>query len=297
MAAQIGSILLNMKVIRDISTMQKIVKSLHAKDKTIGLVPTMGALHEGHLSLVKKARKENDIVIVSIFVNPAQFGPNEDYLRYPRPFNKDSKLCRKNGVDYIFTPSVKEMYPKDYLTYIKVEKMSDILCGKYRPGHFRGVTTVVAKLFNITQPDRAYFGEKDYQQLTILQKMVKDLNFPVKIVPCPTLREKDGLAMSSRNIYLKPEERKVANKIHRLLTNVKNIVKKKKEKNIKKLLAKLKSQMESTPGLKNQYINIIKPLTLEEEKTNIEYPSRIVYAGYLGKTRLIDNIEIKGQTK
>ncbi|OGS17945.1 MAG: pantoate--beta-alanine ligase [Elusimicrobia bacterium RIFOXYA2_FULL_40_6] len=286
-----------MKVIKNISLMQQIVKTLHTKHKTIGLVPTMGALHEGHISLVKKARKENDIVIVSIFVNPAQFGPKEDYLRYPRPFNKDSKLCKQNGIDYIFNPTVKEMYPADYLTYVKVEKMSDILCGKFRPGHFKGVATIVAKLFNITQPDRAYFGEKDFQQLTIIKKMVSDLNFPVKIVPCPTLREKDGLAMSSRNIYLKPEERKVANKIHRSLSNVKDIVKKKNERNIKKLLSELKSQLGSTPGLKNQYINIIKPLTLEEEKNDIHYPARIVFAGYLGKTRLIDNIEIKEQTK
>ncbi|OGS24781.1 MAG: pantoate--beta-alanine ligase [Elusimicrobia bacterium RIFOXYB2_FULL_48_7] len=282
-----------MKIIRTVSGMQNIARAAHKNGKTIGLVPTMGALHAGHLSLVNRARKENDVVIVSIFVNPKQFGPNEDYLRYPRPLKKDSAACRKAGVDFIFNPSVKEMYPEGFLTWVKVEKLSDFFCGKHRPGHFRGVTTVVAKLFNITQPDRAYFGEKDFQQLTIVKKMASDLNFPVKIVPCPTLREKDGLAMSSRNSYLKPEERKAAKNIHLSLAGAKRKVKKKKTKSIEELLAELEKNLQSTPGLVNQYINIIKPKTLEEQKHHIQLPARIIYAGHLGKTRLIDNIEIK----
>ena len=195
-----------MKIIKKISQMQKLAKEMQRKGKSIGFVPTMGALHEGHLSLMRRALKENDVVVISIFVNPAQFGPDEDYRRYPRNLRKDAELCKKNGVDYIFAPSVDEMYPRGYAAYVNVGgHLAEILEGAIRPGHFRGVATVVAKLFNIVQPDRVYFGEKDYQQLLVVKKMVDDLNIPVKIVPCPIVREKDGLAMSSRNIYLSPE--------------------------------------------------------------------------------------------
>jgi pantoate--beta-alanine ligase len=214
--------------------MRQIAGRVKKSGKTIGLVPTMGALHEGHLSLVKKALSQNNVTIVSIFVNPAQFGPKEDYLRYPRPLAKDSALCRRAGVDYIFAPKVKQMYPEGYSTYVKAEGISDILCGNFRPGHFRGVATVVAKLFNITAPDRAYFGQKDYQQLKVIERMANDLNFPVAIVPCHIFREPDGLAMSSRNSYLSRKERLASSEINKALQHAAYLVKYNKLKNREK---------------------------------------------------------------
>jgi len=286
-------IIKSMKVIRRPQKIQDIVKKLRLKKFSIGLVPTMGALHPAHLSLIDRARKENDIVIVSIFVNPKQFGPNEDYLRYPRPFKKDISLCKKHKVDYVFAPKVNEMYPEGYLTYVNVEKISDILCGKFRPGHFRGVATVVTKLFNITLPHRAYFGEKDYQQLKIIQKMVKDLNFPVEIVPCKTVREPDGLAMSSRNLYLNDVERRNANKIYLALKEISELISSKKIKNV--VLAKefFRKKIEEIPGARIDYIEICEPETLDILRGNIILPARILTAVWIGNTRLIDNIEVK----
>ncbi|MDO8735135.1 MAG: pantoate--beta-alanine ligase, partial [Elusimicrobiota bacterium] len=199
-----------MRIFLNPQKIQKFIKKIKQQNKSIGFIPTMGALHQGHISLIRRARKENDIVAVSIFVNPSQFAPHEDLKKYPRPFEKDINICKSEGVDVIFAPMLKEMYPENYLAYITVEKLSDIMCGKFRPGHFRGVATIVAKLFNIVQPDRAYFGLKDFQQSVIVKKMVTDLNFPVKIITCPIVREKDGLALSSRNVYLSYEERKKA---------------------------------------------------------------------------------------
>ncbi len=284
-----------MQVIRKTKKMQEIAKDLRSKKLSIGFVPTMGALHFAHLSLIERARKENDIVIVSIFVNPKQFGPKEDYLRYPRPFRKDLSLCKKYGVDYVFAPTVEEMYPEGYLTYVKVEEISDILCGKFRPGHFRGVATVVTKLFNIVLPDRAYFGEKDYQQLKIIQKMVKDLNFPIDVVACKTVRQPDGLAISSRNLYLKPDERKNASKIYLALKEISELILDKKIKDADGVKKFFKERISKIPKSKLEYIEICEPQTLKIIDGNIKLPVRILTAVWVGRTRLIDNIGALGK--
>jgi len=281
-----------MRIIRSPEKMQEVVRSLKLKGKSAGLVPTMGALHEGHLSLISRARRENDIVIVSIFVNPAQFGPAEDYLRYPRPFSKDSALCRGAGVDIIFAPGVKAIYPDGYLTYVKVERMSDVLCGKFRPVHFRGVATVVAKLFNIAAPDRAYFGLKDFQQVKIIERMARDLNFPVKIVACPIVRERSGLALSSRNSYLKNGEKTAASIINKALQQASYMIKYAKSKNSGKIINKLKAAIRAIPGSKIDYVELRDPVTLEKIRT-AEGPAVILCAVWVGKTRLIDNVVIK----
>lgn len=281
----------NMKIIRTVKEMQETALELKRKGKEVGLVPTMGALHEGHLSLVRRAKKENDVVVVSVFVNPTQFGPNEDYLRYPRPFEKDKKLCLREKADIIFNPSVKEMYPEGYKTYIKADSMGELLCGKFRAGHFRGVVTVVAKLFNITRTDRAYFGEKDYQQLKIIQKMAGDLNLPVEICPCETLREKDGLAMSSRNIYLKKHEREKANGIYRALSSVKKLIRNKQITSINSAISYVKRELSAVPGAKIDYVSFCDTETLEELK-KVVLPMRLLVAVRVGKTRLIDNIAV-----
>ncbi|MBX0311139.1 MAG: pantoate--beta-alanine ligase, partial [Sulfurihydrogenibium sp.] len=212
-----------MEVITNPSQMQNLMLSLKKQGKKIGFVPTMGYLHEGHLSLIRCSKKENDITVVSIFVNPIQFGANEDFGRYPRDFERDKNLCEKENVDYIFYPSYEEMYPDGFQTYVEVVELSKGLCGDFRPGHFKGVATVVAKLFNIVCPDNAYFGKKDFQQLKVIQRMVKDLNFPVNVVGCPVVREPDGLAMSSRNKYLSDEERESALYISKALFEAKRM--------------------------------------------------------------------------
>ncbi|MFN3328817.1 MAG: pantoate--beta-alanine ligase, partial [Fervidobacterium pennivorans] len=208
-----------MRLVHTISEMKKISANLLESKKTIGFVPTMGYLHEGHLSLVKGARKGNDIVVVSIFVNPTQFGPNEDFERYPRDLERDLRLLEPLGVDYVFVPSVEEMYPQKYSTYVEEIELSRNLCGAKRPGHFRGVCTVVTKLFNIVKPTRAYFGQKDAQQFRILRRMVENLNMDVEMIEMPIVRESDGLAMSSRNVYLSKEERDIASQIYQALLN------------------------------------------------------------------------------
>jgi pantoate--beta-alanine ligase len=280
-----------MKIIRSPEKMQKEITVLKRKGKSVGLVPTMGALHEGHLSLVSKAVKENDIAVVSIFVNPVQFGPNEDYLRYPRPFNKDSGLCRKAGVDIIFAPEPDKMYDKDYRTYINVEGISDMLCGKFRPGHFRGVATVVAKLFNVCLPDKAYFGMKDYQQLKVIEKMASDLNFPVKIMPCPIVRESSGLAMSSRNSYLDPAQKQQSALIRQALQQTSEMVKYNKSKNSGKIIENIEKKLHNISGSKIDYIAVCSARTLMPLK-EINEPAVVLVAVWVGKTRLIDNILI-----
>ena len=318
-----------MRIMRSPEKMRQIVSELKKSGKTIGLVPTMGALHDGHLSLVKIARAQNNVTIVSIFVNPAQFGPKEDYLRYPRPLAKDSVLCRGAGVDYIFAPEVKQMYPEGYRTYVQVDGLSDILCGKSRPGHFRGVATVVAKLLNITAPDRAYFGQKDYQQVRVIEKMANDLNIPVKIVQCPIVREQSGLAMSSRNSYLSREERLASAEIYKALQHAAYLVECGKLKNSGKITEKVKEIISIIPGVKIDYIDIRNPKTLEKVEISdappaeaggflngrvlpgrmqahssadlsrripcrgIEKPIVVLCAVWVGKTRLIDNIIVK----
>jgi pantoate--beta-alanine ligase len=265
---------------------------LSRSGKTIGLVPTMGALHAGHLSLVSRARKENDIVVVSIFVNPTQFGPNEDYLRYPRPFAADAAACKKAGVDYLFAPTVESMYPDGYLTFVQVERMSETLCGKFRPGHFRGVTTVVSKLFNIVQPGRAYFGQKDFQQLQIIARMVKDLNFPVKIVPCPIKREPSGLALSRRNRYLSSAEREQSLKISNSLKLARELAGRKTGATARDIKKKMTTLIQQIPGVRIDYIELLHPETLVPVKT-VQGPVLAAIAVWVGKTRLIDNMVIR----
>lgn len=278
------------KMIRTVEAMKKLSGSLHKKGRTIGLIPTMGYLHEGHLSLVRRARKECDFVVASIFVNPAQFGPGEDFKRYPRDLRRDRQLLSKAGVDVIFYPGASQMYPQDYKTYVYVNELSDIMCGASRPGHFRGVATVVAKLFNIVKPDVAYFGEKDFQQQVIIKKMARDLNMGVKIVSMPIVRERDGLAMSSRNKYLGPEDRNKAAVISRALRFAK-VLMRSGAKDPVKIKAAVSKLIKTVKGLKIDYIAICDPQTLKEKKV-IKGRTLIAAAAYIGRTRLIDNIII-----
>ncbi|MCL2485809.1 MAG: pantoate--beta-alanine ligase [Endomicrobia bacterium] len=275
-----------MKIIKKVSEMQKIAfKHLRNNDE-IGLVPTMGALHDGHVSLIDRSVKNDDITIVSIFVNPVQFGPNEDYLRYPRPVEKDLQVCRKSHVDYVFLPSVAEMFPEGYKTFAQVNEMQDILCGAFRKGHFKGVATVVAKLFNISFADRAYFGAKDFQQLRIIEKMAKDLNFRTKIISCPIIREKEGLAMSSRNSYLSETEKKNALKISEILKETRENFKIKKAEAVLKDAVKKLSKI---PDSKIDYAEILDFYTLGKADKNTK-KAVFAVAVHIGKTRLIDNI-------
>ncbi len=279
-----------MKIIKKIVELKKSVNKIKRKNKIIGFVPTMGYLHEGHLSLIKIARKKSDYVVCSIFVNPAQFGPNEDFNRYPRDLKRDEGLLKKEKVDLLFYPSVKEMYPDDYKTYVEVEELSSILCGKSRPGHFRGVTTVVLKLFNIVQPDIAVFGEKDYQQAIIIKQMVKDLNLDVEIIVAPIVREPDGLAMSSRNTYLSPEERTNATILYRALTWAKDSFYKENVKSPEYIITQMKRMIEEMGG-QIDYIAIVDKNDLNPVRY-IKKGDRILLAVFFGKTRLIDNIEV-----
>lgn len=260
-----------MILISNVNKLQKLIRGLKKKGKTVSFVPTMGALHKGHISLVKAARKKADIVVVSIFVNPAQFGPKEDLKKYPRPFGNDKKLLKENNVDILFYPDVDAMYPEGYSTYVNEEQLSKTMCGVFRPGHFRGVATVVLKLFNIVQPDLALFGQKDYQQALIIKKMVKDLNLPVEVKLMPIAREPDGLAVSSRNRYLSEKERGNALIIYKTL---------KKKKIVKKL-----------KGVKLDYFAAVDRNTLAPVK-KIKKGTLLAIAGWVGKTRLIDNIVV-----
>lgn len=278
-----------MKVFSKISQLKNDLKRLRDKNKTIGFVPTMGYLHDGHISLVKRAKKENDIVVVSIYVNPLQFGANEDYGRYPRDIRRDKIILKENGCDLLFFPSDDEMY-HNQLVSVKIKELSEKLCGISRPTHFEGVLTVVAKLFNIVCPDRAYFGEKDFQQYVIIKKMVEDLNFNLKVVPCPIVREKDGLAMSSRNTYLSEDERKRATVLFKSLKIGKEILE--KEKDIKKAKESVRKLIESEKPDKIDYIEIYDEDGLKDVTDDTKY-CRIFLAVFFGKTRLIDNIRVK----
>ncbi|MCS7254761.1 MAG: pantoate--beta-alanine ligase [Armatimonadota bacterium] len=280
-----------MKVVTSVSEMQSCAMRLRMENKVIGFVPTMGYFHEGHLSLMRRARSECDVVIVSIFVNPIQFSPGEDYERYPRDVERDLKMAEDVGVDIIFHPSVEEMYPEGYATYVHVERLTEGLCGAHRPGHFLGVTTVVAKLFNIVMPHKAYFGEKDYQQLMVIKRMVKDLNFPVEIVSCPTVREKDGLAMSSRNVYLQPEERQAALSLSRGLMAAKEMFER-GERDANALKRLVEECMRSSKLVRPQYIEVVDAETLEPVE-RIERDAVIAVAAFVGKARLIDNVILK----
>ena len=281
-----------MRIVTKSEDMQRLSIEYKRQGKTVGFVPTMGYLHEGHTSLINIARKHADVVVVSIFVNPIQFGPSEDYDRYPRDIERDKEILEKMGVDVMFYPSVDDMYPKGFTTYVEVKGLSDKLCGRYRPGHFRGVTTVVAKLFNIVMPDVAVFGEKDAQQAIIIKRMVRDLNFPVKIIVGPTVREPDGLAMSSRNEYLTEEERKVAPAIYQSLLLAKSLVEQ-GERDTSKIIAAMQEFLSKYDRIKVEYIEIVDKEELNPIERLEKGEALIAIAAYLGKARLIDNISVK----
>ena len=279
-----------MKIVKRPVLMRDRALNLKRKGKTVGFVPTMGALHEGHLSLIRRARRENDIVIVSIFVNPLQFGPSEDLNRYPRPAIKDKQLCVQEGVDFLFYPDAREMYPRNFKTRVTVKDLGDVLCGKSRPGHFQGVTTVVAKLFNITQPDTAYFGQKDAQQAVLIRRMVRDLDIPVEVKVMPIIREKDGLARSSRNVYLSVEERKDAPVLSQALKLAEYLVKK-NMRDSGKIVSEIKKLVMRRKTADVDYISVVDAEELLPVR-RISPGSRalIVLAVRIGRTRLIDNI-------
>jgi len=279
-----------MKIIRSIDKIKKEVERNKRRGRAIGFVPTMGYLHEGHLSLLRRAHKENDIVVVSIFVNPTQFGTNEDYKEYPRDLKKDAALCKKESVDYIFCPAVKAMYPRGYSTYVKVEGLTEDLCGKFRPIHFRGVATVVTKLFNIINPDIAYFGQKDAQQAIVIKRMAEDLNMDVKIIVMPTVREKDGLAMSSRNAYLSPDERRLASTIYRALQLARDLIKL-GDRDVSYIKSEMRKMLSPVVS-KVDYISIVDPKNLRDLK-KIKGRVLVAVAVWIDGTRLIDNIEVK----
>ena len=277
------------KVIRKTSELQKFSKKMLLQGKSIGLVPTMGALHKGHIHLVETSAKNNDVTIVSIFVNPTQFGANEDFAKYPRRLQMDAKLCAEAGASIVFAPEPKEMYPEPLQTYVRNAELENAYCGKWRPGHFAGVLSVVAKLFNITLPNRAYFGEKDFQQLHVIRKMAFDLNFPVQVIGVKTIREKSGLAMSSRNEYMSLKERDAASSIYAGLLEAKKMY----EQGIDSV-AKLKGIVEKKikqAGGKIQYVEIANKNDLLPIKTKISKNAVILLACYFGKTRLIDHLE------
>ena len=258
------------------------------QDKTIGLVPTMGALHDGHLSLVREARRMCDVVVVSVFVNPAQFGPGEDFEKYPRDLTKDTALLTDYNVDYIFAPTVEEIYPKGFSSYVTVEGLSEQLEGSSRPGHFRGVATVVTVLLNTVRPDFAFFGQKDAQQALVIKRLVKDLAFDTEIVILPTVREDSGLAISSRNLYLTGEEQQAATVIHRALQQAKNAYKD-GERSAGRLADLVRSTIEDEPRARLDYVSVSDADTLERLDKLDERPILIAVAAYIGKTRLIDN--------
>lgn len=261
----------------------------------VGFVPTMGALHEGHLSLVRAARAASDLVAASIFVNPTQFGPNEDLARYPRSFESDRQLLENEGVHLLFAPPVEEMYPAGSVTWVEVEELSNKLDGRSRPGHFRGVTTVVAKLFHIIEPDAAFFGQKDAAQVAIIRRMVRDLNLPIEIVVCPIVRESDGLAMSSRNAYLNPEQRKQALVLHRSLVRVQALAER-GESAALKLAAAGREEFSREPSVRLDYFEIVNPDTLDPVP-EVAGETLVAVAAYVGTTRLIDNLLLKGVPK
>lgn len=276
------------KVVKKIPELKEIIKEWKKEGYSIGLVPTMGYLHEGHKSLIDKAVSENDKVIVSDFVNPIQFGPTEDLATYPRDLEKDSILCENAGADIIFNPEPEEMYNDNFSSFVDMNTLTKGLCGKTRPTHFRGVCTVLAKLFNITSPDKAYFGQKDAQQLAVVTHMVEDLNFNLEIVGCPIIREEDGLAKSSRNTYLSEEERKAALILSKSLKEGKALIEN-GEKDAKKVIDSIKSLINTEPLAKIDYIEIVSWPTLEPVET-IDNKILCAMAVYIGKTRLIDNV-------
>lgn len=277
-----------MNVVKTIALVRRQIAVARRAGKRIGLVPTMGALHQGHISLIKAARRKADFVVVSIFVNPTQFGPKEDFRKYPRPLKSDLRICKANGVDLVFNPTVKQMYHSENLTSVNVKRITEPLCGRSRPGHFRGVTTVCAKLFNIVQPDIVFFGRKDAQQAVVVKQMVTDLDIPLKIVICPTVREPDGLAVSSRNKYLNSKQRKQALCLYESLQKAKKMVKG-GVTDPAKIVKQMKGIIQEAGPAKIDYLEIVDARTLEEVQ-KIDRKVLIALAVKIGPARLIDNI-------
>jgi pantoate--beta-alanine ligase len=274
--------------------MQALSRRLRAENKSIGFVPTMGALHEGHLSLVKRCKEENDFTVVSIFVNPAQFAPNEDFNQYPRDVEGDLRKLSPHKVDAVFIPSTKEMYPEGFSISVNIGHLGEILCGASRPGHFNGVATVVAKLFNTVTPDRAYFGQKDFQQTVIIRKLGRELNFDIDIIVCPTQREPDGLAMSSRNSYLNSEERKAAAILYKVLQHGKALVQSEEPSDASVIKKEMEKMLHAEPLAAIEYVEIVDTDNLMAVK-EIKTPLALCLAVKIGKTRLIDNIIVDNQ--
>ncbi len=276
-----------MQIITDLKRMQKICLDLRREGRCIAFVPTMGYLHEGHLSLLREGRERGDVLVLSVFVNPTQFGPNEDLDAYPRDLQRDLDLARSSGVDLVWTPTPQQVYPEGYATYVNVEGLTETLCGASRPAHFRGVTTVVCKLFNVVQPSLALFGEKDFQQLAVIRRMTRDLNLPVEIVGMPIVREADGLAMSSRNVYLTAEERQQALALSRALDRGRQLVRD-GVRDAGEVLAALRALIEEQPEARIDYLQICHQLTLQDQR-HIDGDSVLLLAVFFGNTRLIDN--------
>ena len=276
-----------MKIVSTVEEVRKQIKEWKMQGQSIGFVPTMGYLHEGHKSLIDCARKENDRVVVSIFVNPMQFGPAEDLADYPRDLEHDTQICESAGTDLIFHPEPEEMYDGDFCSFVDMSVLTEGLCGKTRPVHFRGVCTVVTKLFNIVTPDRAYFGQKDGQQLAVIRRMVRDLNMDICIVGCPIVREEDGLAKSSRNTYLSPEERKAALVLSQAVRLGAELAK--TEKDAKKGVLAMKDKIQTEPLARIDYVEAVDALSMQPVKT-LEGGCMLAMAVYIGKTRLIDNV-------
>lgn len=275
------------KTVREVRAWMKLAR---ADGKTVGFVPTMGYFHEGHLNLMRRAKAECDLCVVSLFVNPTQFGPSEDFQRYPRDFARDAAMAESVGVDLLFAPEVEEMYPEGYQTYVEVTEITRRLEGAARPGHFRGVATVCTKLFNIVQADRAYFGKKDYQQLKVIQRMVRDLNIPIEIVPCETVREPDGLAMSSRNVYLKPDERRAATVLYRALCAGRDAILA-GERNGKRVQELVETVIASEPLVKPEYVDVADAESLDPLE-ELRGEVLISLAARVGVARLIDNVTV-----
>jgi pantoate--beta-alanine ligase len=277
-----------MRTFQQVSAMRAYMRAVREDQKSVGFVPTMGALHEGHLSLIRRARGDCDVVVVSIFVNPTQFGPNEDFARYPRDLSRDSRLTQEAGVDALFYPEVDEMYPPGFQTFVEAPQIARRWEGERRPGHFRGVATVCVKLFQIVQPDRVYFGMKDYQQLKVVERVVADLNIPVTVVPCPTIREPDGLAMSSRNVYLDAASRNSSLTIYRALKKVEELYER-GEQSVSVLEKTMQGVLRSDPAIQIDYAVIVDSETLEPIEI-LENNGVALIAVRIGNTRLIDNL-------
>ncbi|WP_330389136.1 pantoate--beta-alanine ligase [Alkaliphilus peptidifermentans] len=282
-----------MHIVSTVKDMRQVIREVKVENNTLGFVPTMGYLHEGHLSLIKRAKLENDIVIVSIFVNPTQFGANEDYDIYPKDFKRDKQLAETAGADYVFYPTVEEMYPTGYKTSVDVSEITDRLCGASRPGHFKGVTTIVNKLFNIVEPNRAYFGLKDAQQVAVIQQMVKDLFMNVEVIPCSIVRESDGLAMSSRNVYLTQQDRSAALILSKSLMKAKKIINE-GERDLKIIRNTIIESISKEAPVSVEYIEIIQFPSLEKIDI-LEGKVLIALAAKVGRVRLIDNVILEVQ--